>query len=329
MKRFILILLLLTPPAFAQSYLESALPYIPDSFVRASFSNWDLLRSERGVTRAELSTQDAYDSFARTILNTAIDVNRYGRWRNFRNGHDWGWDHRDLEWQVTASGPANETLFIMKFHESFSFSELKSLLKKQGYELTTYKNTEIYSHSLVKPVIFMDPAFHSAVLEEQGLILASDSLEPLELAIDTALGQAASFNDGAMQSLTQSWTGVDVAALLKGEYYCKASRFPEKELEALNEVYTLDAYEALGLRVESGDAEGLRFTMTFATAELAQANLTARQELADIDKERSGGLFEFEAAELDSNHLTLSLAPSADLLDLFGIIDNLYFTVCP
>ncbi|MCA9840356.1 MAG: hypothetical protein KC422_25830, partial [Trueperaceae bacterium] len=78
--KYLLFVLLIATPAFAQTYLESALTFVPDDFIRANFSNWELIRADLGVTRADLDAEDAYAEFARIVLEERIDLNRYGRW---------------------------------------------------------------------------------------------------------------------------------------------------------------------------------------------------------------------------------------------------------
>ena len=330
MKHIVLALLLLPTPAFAQSYLETALQFVPENATEFSFSNWELIRADLGVTRADLSSEKAYESFARTVLEERVDVNRYGRWRNFRKSHDWGWDHRDLEWQVTARGLDDVFLHIMKFHEDFLFDDLKSHLIAQEYKLSSHEAVGIYSHELVKPIVYMDPAVHTAILEEHKLILASDSEKNIQLAIDSALGKASSFKENqAMHSLAKSWGGVDVAVLAKGSDYCSSLRFPDKEREAVNQSYSLNAYDAFGLGFRSEPVDSFLLAFAFATPEAAQADLGPRQELAELDESSYEDVFELQPAELDATNLTFTLHPMRALGDFFGITDRLYFTLCP
>jgi hypothetical protein len=311
---------------------ETALATLPGEVLRASYTDWAAIRTELGDEPLDDFTATAYDrDLSRT---SALEANATLLESVF------GIDLRTVSWEVYGQSDEG-SVAVLKLGPDASFDDLRDTLTDLGYPAPSEK-TDAWAGSteLVATIdSSLTPVFQNLVLlQEESLVLLSDSPEYAERAADAALGEDETLLPSVSELADQADQPVS-ALLWAGDYACEdlamstADTSDQDQADAL--VDRAGGVNPLQGLVMSATLEGtVRVALRFEDDDQAKENLQPRTDLAAGEAPGLGGSFpdrfSISSARTSGRLVVLDLEPAEDETALLsGISDGpVLFATC-
>lgn len=163
------------------SHLGEALALTPPDRVQVSFTDWELIKAEHGLSDVtgenSAAEQDRLDVLATVV--TAPPVLRV-----FEGAQDvWGWNSLDLVWEAAIADQGG-LVYVLKVRDDLDLKAVTGALDREGYTSEDRSGSTVYTHpGLIQAQPGADPALANiAVVDDRDLmVLAADShgLDPV------------------------------------------------------------------------------------------------------------------------------------------------------
>jgi hypothetical protein len=317
-RRLLLVLALVLVVAGVAGYLtwqrldrsrfEDALGGLPDTVLRASYTDWRAVTSAVGGSTPEL-LDAAFDEDLTAASALAP---------TFRNLEEsFGVGPADAEWEVY--GQAREgAVALLKVREDVDLGAVESRIAGLGY--SPRDGVLVGSAELV---LGLDAPLTStqenvAVVESERVLVMSDSAEYAASAVSAVTGDGSSLTsvDG-VQALAEVAAEPSAAMLWAGDFGCEDLAMSQADpSEAADGAALVE--EAGGVSPYSGlvmalERSRLIVGLHYDSADQASADLQARADLASGEAPGQGGTFPerftVDSATADSQVVTLTLDP--------------------
>ena len=297
--------------------LQDALAYAPDTTSRASWTDWEGVRSELGAdVDAESSAEDVEAFVSEAFTSDLSAMSALGTSAGTMQD-ELGFSPATLRWELfaQAGGGAVEVLGVS---EDTSFDDLAERLATLGWaEPDDDTGVWIGGPDVASAVGGLTPELqHFVLFADRHLVLASDQAQYLEEAREVVTGDA-----GAAEGLAELAAALGeplAAAVYDGDYACERLAMAQADDDARAEADQLVA-AAGGVHPLTGFAMGalaggdLRVVMQVEDADDAPGDAEARAQLAAGPAPGQGGDFtdRFSVAEAGSQgrEITLDLRP--------------------
>lgn len=320
--------------ALQRTDLDRAVAALPESTLRASWTDWREVRRLAGGTSLdrESTTRDvsgfvdrAYEldltSTSAVVGSTYVMNRRYG------------YSPVDAEWEVYGQSPEG-AVAVMRPGEDVDLDAVEDNLRDLGYEAPEggagSGGVWAGSPDLVAQI---DPSLtpvlqNLVVLPEERLVLMSDSPSYASTAADVVTGDGGSLEDVEGVGDLADAAGEPVSGvLLASDFACEElgmgsadeedQALAEERIEAAGGVSPL-----AGVVLAMGRDRSLTVGMHFESSEQASDDLRPRTELASGEAVGQGGMFSerFRVVEAaaDGNLVVMDLEPAEDDLPLLS-----------
>jgi hypothetical protein len=300
-----------------QSRVEAALDTMPAQTQIVSFTDWSAARAELAGRTGQPTGSPArlldaaYErDFSAVSLLAVSDA-------EVREAY--GWSVLDAEWEAYGQSRRG-AVEVLRMPDDFDFSAADRRLAALGYADPDEAGVRTGGADLVAGLGLTPQLAHVALLQEEALVVASDSSSYAVRTIETIRGErdpAASHE--VVADLASALDPPPVAvSLLIGEQACGLAGFDEADPAVRQQVRArvreaggVAPLDGLALSLDAGEA--LTLAMHFASAEEAEGDLQARRALATGAAPGQGGSFEerFTVADaaVDDRVVTLRLEP--------------------
>ncbi|MDP3893215.1 hypothetical protein [Nocardioides sp.] len=296
---------------------ERAVAQAPEDTARMTYVDWSGLRAELGVTlSARSSTEELGD-----LLDRGFDrdlTGPSGLLESATSLHErFRLSPAVLEWESLAQSPAGAAI-TLALPASYDFDALGDRLESIGYARPRDASGVWVGgpEMLSRNAVGVSPLFqHLVLLEEEGLVLASDEAPYAGIARDAALGEDALEPEGVVGEADDPLSAI----YLVGDFGCGALAMsqadPDSEQIAaslVREAGKINPYTGLVVSAQPGG--DLRMSFGFANSDQARINATTRARLAEGPAPGQGGdftdRFSLESATADGSLVTLDLRPA-------------------
>jgi hypothetical protein len=306
-----------------RSRVEQALDSVPESSLRVSFTDWQVVRqrldADLGDTpdreAVEELVQRAYDrdyAAASSIDDSAAALQEY-----------YGFSPATAQWEAFAQGREGATM-VLKVAEGTDFEVLADNLSSLGYGKPE-EDDGVWDGG-VDLVAGIDPTIspelqYVALLEDQGLVVSSDDQGFAGTAAEAAAGDAGSFASVDGVSDVADRLGEPANAMVWGrDFACSDLAMSQADeadqVEAEQRVEDAGGVTPLaGLAMAMQPDRTLRVVAHFEDSEQAEENLRPRARLAVGEAVGRGGSFSddfvLEASRARDSDVLLDLRPRA------------------
>ena len=299
--------------------LERAVDLAPASAERLSWTDWSAVRREVGADLGASPDGEAVaafldEAFGEDLTSTSALV------ASSRTMQDeLGFSPGTLDWELFAQGP-DGAVDILGLDERTDAGELAETLASLGW--TEPEEEDGVWRGGADVLARVGPGLtpelqHVVLLADEGLVLTSDQVAPLEDAVAGVRGDADTLE--SVDEVVEASGSPLSANVFTGGYACErlamASADPDDQaeadalLEGAGEVHPLTGF-AMGVRA-GGD---VRVAMSFEDDDAARTDVETRATLAGGPAPGQGGdftdRFSLEDAVSIGNVLTLELAPA-------------------
>lgn len=304
--------------------LEEAVRLVPDSSLRVAFTDWTVVRRELDADLGDTPDREAVEELMSEAYDTdyaavsSIDESAGALQEKF------GFSPATARWEAFAQGRDGATM-VLKVAEGTDFETLAGNLRSIGYDRPE-EDDGVWDGG-VDLVASIDPTItpelqYVALLEDQGLVVTSDSKEYAGTAADVASGDAGSFvSVDGVSDLAGRLGGVANAMMWGRDFACTDLAMSQADEDAQAQAEGLVA-DVGGVTPLDGLAMGMRPDRTlrvaahFEDSDRAQKNLRPRARLAVGEAVGRGGSFaddfELEASRTRGSDVLLDLRPLDD-----------------
>jgi hypothetical protein len=298
--------------------LESAVDLAPASAERLSWTDWNAVRREVGADLGASPDGESVaafldEAFADDLTSTSALV------ASSRTMQDeLGFSPGTLDWELFAQGP-DGAVDILGLDDQQDVDELAGTLAALGYTEPDEEDGVWRGGAdvLARVGPGLTPELqHVALLADEGVVLTSDQVAPLEAAVAGVRGDADTLE--SVDDVVGAIGSPLSAGVFTGGYACERLAMASADaddqaeadalLEAAGEVHPMTGF-AMGLR-PGGD---VRVAMSFEDDDAARTDVETRATLAGGPAPGQGGDFTDRFAVADAvstgNVVTLELEP--------------------
>lgn len=301
-----------------ETRLARAVHLAPAGTERLSWTDWSAVRREVGTDLGDTPDGEAVTAFLDTafasdLTSTSALVGSSGTMQDA-----FGFSPGTLDWELFAQSP-DGAVDILGMPDEESVEALAERLRRLGFEEPEDDDGVWGGGQDLLPRIGPDltPELqYVALLADEGVVLTSDQVAPLEAAVEAARGDADTLEE--LDDVVGASGAPVAASLFSGGYACRhlamASADADDQevadtlLEQAGEVHPMTGF-AMGLRA-GGD---LRVAMSFEDDDVARADAQARATLAGGPAPGQGGdfadRFTLDEAASSGRVVTLDLTP--------------------
>ncbi|HSE70483.1 MAG TPA: hypothetical protein VLA97_06970 [Nocardioidaceae bacterium] len=310
-----------------RSAFEEAVAVMPQSTLRATWTDWAQVRTEADGTSLDAgsSSRDVANflssAYDQDLTSTsAVADSTYAMARRF------GFSPVDATWEMY--GQAREGAVVaLRFGDEVDLAGVERNLRRLGYtppaDGAGAGGVWAGSADLVAQI---DPTLtpvlqNVVVLPEEGLVLLSDNAAYASSAADTATGDADSLADvGGTTGLADA-AGEPVSAVLyASDFACEALSMAaaDEEDQAVAEELVAQSggvSPLAGLVIALDADRSMTVAMHFESGDQAEENLRPRLDLASGEAVGQGGTFadrfRVEEARTDGSRIVMDLRPAS------------------
>ncbi|KRF35009.1 hypothetical protein [Nocardioides sp. Soil805] len=301
-----------------ESRLAHAVHLAPAGTERASWTDWSAVRREVGADLGDTPDGEAVaafldEAFTSDLTSTSALV---GSSRTLQD--EFGFSPATLEWELFVQS-SDGAVDILGMRDEDAVDALAGRLRDLGFEEPEDDDGVWGGGQDLLPRIGPDltPELqYVALLADEGLVLTSDQVAPLEAAVEAARGDADTLS--SVDDVVAASGEPLAASVFTGGYACRnlamaAADADDQEVadalvERAGEVHPMTGF-AMGLRA-GGD---LRVAMSFEDDDVARADAQSRATLASGPAPGQGGdfadRFTLEEAASTGRVVTLDLVP--------------------
>lgn len=302
---------------------EQAVEAMPAETLRATYTDWAEVRAQAdgssldaGSSSREVS-QFLNRGFEGDLVSTsAISDSTYALERKF------GFSPLGASWEMYGQSREG-AVDVLRMDESTDVGGIEQTLRQLGYTEPASGAGGVWAAS-ADLVAQIDPTLSSVVqnivvLEDERLVLMSDSPSYASLSADVAQGSGSSLMSTTGAASLASAASAPVSAVLFGsDFACEAlsmSSADEEDQRVADELVSAAGGVAplSGMVMAHQPDRSLVVAMQFEDSDQASAELAARVELASGDAVGQGGSFadrfEITSAEADGDNVVLTLEP--------------------
>ncbi|MDR7252045.1 hypothetical protein J2X46_001021 [Nocardioides sp. BE266] len=299
--------------------LQRALDLVPAATSRASWTDWEAVRTELGTdvgASSDARAVDAFlsDAFSRDLSSMSALATSAGVMQE-----QLGFSPATIDWELLAQS-GDGAVDVMKVGDKADLDDLAERLAEKGWKEPDEEDgvwvggPDVLSGagSLLTPELQ-----HFALLHDEGIVLASDQAPYLEQVLEVVHGDADAAGD--LADLAGSLETPIAAAVYDGDYACEklamsladddAQAEADQLVAAAGDVHPLTGF-AMGIEPD-GDVRAL---LQVEDADDAPGDADARAQLAAGPAPGQGGDFtdRFTVTEAgsDGRVITLDLRPA-------------------
>jgi hypothetical protein len=323
------------------SDLERAVGYLPDSTLRASYTDWAAVREQaRGGGIGLRSTEAEVDSFLDRAFERGLTATSAVDGSTYALATLFGFSPAAADWEMLGQARSGQVV-VLSYGEDVGLEQVEANLRSLGYRSPDggpgSGGTWVGSADLAASI---DPALtpvqqNFAVLPEDGLVLMSDAPEP----VTATVGMIRSGDGGLSTPLTAAVGEPTNAVFWASDFACAdlamAQAGPEDQQQAAALVQQAgDVSPLSGLVMAQQPDRTITVAMRFESEEQATANLQPRVDLAAGEAPGQGGSFaerfRVTSGEADGERVVLTLQPRGDGQLLFSDITSgpVLFATC-
>jgi hypothetical protein len=301
-------------PRLSTTRVESAVGMLPESTLRASYTDWERVATEADGSPDSLDAflgrafeQDLTNASALSSLWPAIAAN-------------YELTPFDVEWEVYGQG-RDGAVDLLRLGDGVDLSALEDRLRSLGYESPSSPDG-VWTGSPELVVGFDDPLStlqqNLAIVEGERILVMSDTAGYADSAVDAVTGRVVSLDAAeGVPELADLAQDATVAVLWASDFACEDLSMSSADAVAAEEGASLVS-EAGGVHPLEGlvmaqHASSLTVGMFFASSDQASDDLQARADLAAGPAPGQGGTFpeRFEVvdATAEDRVVTLELDP--------------------
>lgn len=297
--------------------LERAVALAPEDTARMTYVDWSGVRAELDAPLDESSSTEELSDFLdrgferdltmpSALLESATELHER-----------FGLSPAVLEWESLAQSPEGAVV-TMKLPSSYDVDALGDRLEEIGYRRPGEESGVWMGgpDMLARNAVAVSPTLqYLVVLEDDGLVLASDEASFLDEARDAVRGDDALEPESVVRP-----AGDTLAAIyLAGDFGCSALAMSQADTddEEVGDSLVRDAGKVnpyTGLVVSAQPGGDLRVSFGFESHEQARTNATTRARLAEGPAPGQGGAFAdrftLDSATADGSVVTLDLRPT-------------------
>ncbi len=301
--------------------LDDALHRLPASSLRVGFTDWSVVRRMVGADlgqdpsdgKVEAFMQKAYDtdfSAASSIDESAVALQEH-----------YGFSPANAQWEAYAQGRQGATM-LLKVADGTDFGVLADNLRTTGYRKP--KDDDGVWKGGADLVAGIDPTItpelqYVVLLEDQGLVVTSDSASYAAVAADAARGDRDSLaSTGKVDGLDNTLGRPANAMLWSGDFACEDLAMSQADEDAQTRADELvdrlgGVSPVSGLAMAMLANRTLRVVARFENGDEARKNLRPRAKLAVGEAVGRGGDFSDDfrltRSRTDGSTVVLDLAP--------------------
>lgn len=301
-----------------ESRLEHAVHLAPAGTERVSWTDWSGVRREIGADLGDSPDGDAVatfldDAFTSDLTSASALV---GSSRTLQD--EFGFSPGTAEWELFAQSP-DGAVDIVGLRDGDAVEALADRLRDLGFEEPEDDDGVWSGGQDLLPRIGPDltPELqYVALLADEGVVLTSDQVAPLEAAVEAASGDADTLS--SVDDVVAASGSPLAASIFTGSYACRnlamASADADDQavadtlIERAGEVHPMTGF-AMGLHA-GGEA---RVAMSFEDDDAARADAQSRATLASGPAPGQGGdfadRFTLDEAASTGRVVTLDLVP--------------------
>jgi hypothetical protein len=297
--------------------LERALDLAPADGQRLSWTDWAGVREELGMDLSADSPQDEVVDFMDAGYDADL-TSASALPESAQQLHvQYGFSPATVDWELFSQSEEGAVV-MLHLPDSTDWDRIAGRLQGLGYtEPDEEDGVWAGGSQAIGRLDGVTPELSFVtLLEDESLVLTSDTEGYLASAVDVALGDGASV-DGFDEVVQASGEPLS-AALYTGAHACGALAMSQADADdqaeadrLLAEAGEVDPFTAYALSVQPG--RDLRLALSFETDDQARANADSRSALAAGPAPGQGGAFtdrfELGRVEADGTLLTLELDP--------------------
>ncbi|HEV2798373.1 MAG TPA: hypothetical protein VGV65_12200, partial [Nocardioides sp.] len=304
---------LLTP----RTPLAAALTYAPDTTSRASWTDWEGVRRALDADVDDGSSAEEVDAFVSEAFTADLSAMSALGTSAGTLQTELGFSPATLDWELFAQA-SDGAVEVLGLGQDASFDDLAGRLTDLGW--TAPEDDDgvwLGGPDIVARIGTITPELqHFVLLEDRGMVLASDQAPYLEQVLEVVDGDVAAA-DGLADLATTLGEPL-AAAVYDGSHACERLAMAQADDDAQAEADQLVA-AAGGVHPLTGFAMGalpdgdVRAVLQVEDADDAPGDADARAQLAAGPAPGQGGdftdRFSIEAAGADGREITLDLRP--------------------
>jgi hypothetical protein len=293
-----------------RSRFETALGHLPETVMRASYTDWAAVTSALGSSDTEALLEAAFDedlTAASAVASTFVNLEE-----------SFGIGPSDVEWE--AYGQARDgAVGLLRLRDDVDLAALEQRFSDLGY--TQEDGVLVGSPELVLQLDApLTPTQENlAVVESERILVMSDSAAYAASAVDAVTGDASSLTsvDGVSE-LASVAESASVAMLWADDFACEDLAMSKADSSEASDGAAL-VEEAGGVSPYSGlviaqqPSSALTVGLHYDASDQASADLQARADLASGEAPGQGGTFgerlRVDSATADDELVTLTLDP--------------------
>lgn len=323
------------------SDLERAVSYLPDSTLRASYTDWSAVREQaRGGGIGLRSTEAEVDRFLERAFERGLTATSAVDGSTYALANLFGFSPAAADWEMLGQARSGQVV-VLSYGEDADLDEVEANLRSLGYQPPEggagSGGTWVGSADLAASI---DPALtpvqqNFAVLPGEGLVLMSDAPEPVTETVEVIES-----GDGGLSTPFAAEAGDPTNAVLwASDFACAdlamSQAGPEDQQLAAALVRQAGEISPLsGLVIAQQPDRTITVAMRFESDEQASANLQPRVDLAAGEAPGQGGSFaerfRVVSGEASGELVVMELRPRADREFLFSDITSgpVLFATC-
>jgi hypothetical protein len=129
------------------TYIGTALAYVPVDALRVGFTNWVRVRDRHGFAgNSQVTPLPQRMVFIKEALKASHVPAQMDRSSFERQAEQWGWDATDLLWEVQIEFPfLTDRIHVLQLRPNYDLTRFRQHLADRGFVESDYEDTIIYS----------------------------------------------------------------------------------------------------------------------------------------------------------------------------------------
>lgn len=325
---------------------EQAVAWLPESTLRATYTDWDAVRSlADGASLGPSSSSREVEAFLARAYDLDLTGTSAVSGSTYAMARRYGISALDAEWEMLGQSRDGQVV-VLRFDGSVDLEGVEGSLRRLGYDPPAdgAGSGGVWAGS-ADLVASIDPVLtpvmqNVVVLPGEGVVLLSDSRAYAAASASVVAGSAAGLDEVPGTSPLAASAGSPVSAVMfASDFACEAlsmASADEDDQAVADELVSAagGVSPLAGVVVALERDRSLVVGLHFESPEQASDDLRPRVELASGDAPGQGGSFaerfRVEEAAADGNEIVMRLKPAADDLPLLSDLTQgpLLFATC-